>query len=43
MPLRIYSTFGKLFLSFYKMDSQSGEIDEQTTETIKKWLEEMDR
>ena len=36
MPIRIYCSFGQLFLSFYKMDSQSGETVEQTKETIKK-------
>ena len=35
MPIRIYCPFGQLFLSFYKMVSQSGEIVEQTKETIK--------
>ena len=35
MPIRIYYPFGQLFLSFYKMVSQSGEIVEQTKETIK--------
>ena len=35
MPIRIYCSFGQLFLSFYKMDSQSGETVEQTKETIK--------
>ena len=35
MPIRIYCSFGNLFLSFYKMDSQSGETIEQTKKTIK--------
>ena len=35
MPIRIYCPFGQLFLSFYKMVSQSGEVVEQTKETIK--------
>ena len=42
MPIRIYCSFGQLFLSFYKMNLQSGEALEQTKETIKKWQEEMD-
>ena len=44
MPIRIYCPFGQLFLSFYKMDSQSGETVEQTKETIKngkkKWADD---
>ena len=44
MPIRIYCSFGQLFLSFYKMDSQSGETVEQTKETIKngtkKWTDD---
>ena len=35
MPIRIYCSFGQLFLSFYKMDSQNGETVEQTKETAK--------
>ena len=36
MRIRIYCSFGQLFLSFYKNDSQSGETTvEQTKETIK--------
>ena len=41
---RIYCSFGQSFLSFYKMDSQSGETVEQTKETIKnnkkKWTDD---
>ena len=44
MPIRIYCLFGQLFLSFYKMDSQSGETVKQTKETIKndkkKWTDD---
>ena len=44
MPIRIYGSFGQLFLSFYKMDLQSGETVEQTKETIKngkkKWTDD---
>ena len=44
MPIRIYCSFGQLFLSFYEMDSQSGETIEQTKETIKnckrKWTDD---
>ena len=44
MPIRIYCSFGQLFLSFYKMDSQSGERADQTKETIKngkkKWRDD---
>ena len=36
--------FGQFFLSFYKIDSQSGETAEQTKETIKngkkKWIDD---
>ena len=41
--IRINGLFRQLFLSFYKMDSQSGETVEQTKETIKngkkKWAD----
>ena len=44
MPIRMHCLFGQLFLSFYKMDSQSGETIEQTKETIKndkkKWTDD---
>ena len=44
MPIRIYCSFDHLFLSFYKMDSQSGKTVEQTKETIKngkkKWADD---
>ena len=44
MPIRIYCSFGQLFLSFYKMDSQNGETVEQTKETAKngkkKWTDD---
>ena len=43
MPIRIYCSFGQLFLLFYKIDSQSEETVEQTKETIKngkkKWTD----
>ena len=35
MHIRIYCSFGQLFLLFYKMDSQSKETVEQTKKTIK--------
>ena len=35
MPIRICYSFGQLFLSFYKMDSQRGETVERSKETIK--------
>ena len=35
MLIQINGLFRQLFLSFYKMDSQSGETVEQTKETIK--------
>ena len=44
MPIRIYCSFGQLFFSFYKMDSQRGETVKQTKETIKngkkKWTDD---
>ena len=35
MPIRIYCSFGQLFLLFDELDSQRGETVEQTKETIK--------
>ena len=44
MPIRIHCSFRQLFLSFYKMDSKSGETIEQTKEMIKngkkKWTDD---
>ena len=44
IPIPIYCSFGQLNLSFYKMDLQSLETVEQTTETIKngkkKWTKD---
>ena len=37
MPIRLYCSFGQLFLSFYKIDSESGETVGQTKETIKNY------
>ena len=36
MPIWIYCLSGQLFLSFYKMNSKSGETVEQTKKTVKK-------
>ena len=44
MPIRIYCSFGQLFLSFYKMDLESEETLKQIKETIKsdkkKWADD---
>ena len=37
MPIRLYCSFGQLFLSFYKIDWESRETVGQTKETIKNY------
>ena len=39
IPIRIYFSFGQLFLSFYRMDSQSGEKVEWTDDEVQDLIE----